>query len=76
MSATTPEHPKLSFGRWTRELGWRHLIGVIFVVYAAFPLVYLVSAALSSGGTLTGSNSLFSDVTGSNFEHVCSTAPS
>jgi arabinogalactan oligomer / maltooligosaccharide transport system permease protein len=67
MSATTPEHPKLSFGRWTRELGWRHLIGVIFVVYAAFPLVYLVSAALSSGGTLTGSNSLFSDVTGSNF---------
>ncbi|GIG25788.1 sugar ABC transporter permease [Cellulomonas denverensis] len=69
MSTLTAAHsePKLSFRRWARELGWRHLIGVIFVIYAAFPLVYLVSASLSSGGTLTGSNELFSSVSGSNY---------
>ncbi|MEV7972190.1 sugar ABC transporter permease [Cellulomonas sp. NPDC089187] len=74
MSATTAsDHTRMSFGRWTRELGWRHLIGVIFVIYAAFPLVYLVSASLSSGGTLTGSNALFSEVSGSNFESLNAT---
>ena len=48
--------------RWFAELGWRHLVGVVAVVYAAFPIVYVLSASLSDGGTLTGSNRLFADV--------------
>nr|WP_246036802.1 ABC transporter permease subunit [Cellulomonas telluris] len=54
-------------GRWFSELGWRHLVGVLAVVFAMFPIVYVVSAALSEGGTLTGSNRLFGEVSGSNF---------
>nr|WP_230685210.1 ABC transporter permease subunit [Cellulomonas sp. JZ18] len=53
--------------RWFSELGWRHLVGVVAVVFAMFPIVYVVSAALSEGGTLTGSNRLFGEVSGSNF---------
>lgn len=70
---TVHTHDKLPFRRWARELGWRHLIGVIFVVYAAFPLVYVISASLSSRGTLTGSNSLFSDVSTQNYAGLSGT---
>jgi arabinogalactan oligomer/maltooligosaccharide transport system permease protein len=54
-------------GRWARELGWRHVIGIVAVVYAAFPVAYILSASLSEGGTLTGSNQLFSSFSGANF---------
>lgn len=54
-------------GRWFADTGWRHLVGVVFVVYAVFPIVYVVSASLSSGGTLTGSNELFGSVSGTNY---------
>jgi len=76
ISATTPRRTeraqlaprnRMSARRWFTELGWRHLVGVVGVVYAAFPLVYVISAALSSNGTLTGSNRLFRDVDGANF---------
>ncbi|MET4099221.1 arabinogalactan oligomer/maltooligosaccharide transport system permease protein [Agrococcus sp. UYP10] len=51
--------PRMSFRKWVRELGWRHLIGIAVVIFAAFPLVYVLSASLNPGGTLTGSNALF-----------------
>lgn len=61
-------------GTWFRELGWRHLVGIIGVAYAAFPLVYIVSASLSDKGTLTGSNELFAQVSTANYEHLSTTA--
>ncbi|MFP3712718.1 sugar ABC transporter permease [Puerhibacterium sp. TATVAM-FAB25] len=57
----------MPFGRWARELGWRHVVGVVAVAYAAFPLAYVLSASLASGGTLTGSNRLFATVSGANY---------
>lgn len=60
-------------GRWFSELGWRHLVGVVAVVYAAFPLVYVLSASLSENGTLTGSNQLFSDVSTANYAQLGTT---
>jgi len=69
MTATTHEHktdaviigqPRRSFKRWARETGWRHIIGVIMSIFAAFPLLYVFSASLNPGGTLVTANSLFS----------------
>ncbi|WP_166848731.1 sugar ABC transporter permease [Isoptericola sp. BMS4] len=60
-------------GRWARELGWRHVVGVVAVLYAVFPLVYVVSASLSSSGTLTGSNELFAEVSGANYAGLSAT---
>ncbi|WP_344250618.1 sugar ABC transporter permease [Isoptericola hypogeus] len=54
-------------GRWARELGWRHVVGVLAVAFAVFPLVYVLSASLSPTGTLTGSNELFAEVSGTNY---------
>jgi arabinogalactan oligomer / maltooligosaccharide transport system permease protein len=58
---------RTSASRWFADLGWRHLVGVLAVVYAGFPLVYVVSASLADGGTLTGSNDLFASVSGANY---------
>ncbi|WP_130865787.1 sugar ABC transporter permease [Acidipropionibacterium timonense] len=51
---------------------WRHLLGIIAVVFAAFPIVYILSASLASGGTLTGSNKLFSSVDLGNYSQLLS----
>ncbi|MEU2199002.1 sugar ABC transporter permease [Isoptericola sp. NPDC019482] len=60
-------------GRWARELGWRHIVGVLAVLYAVFPIVYVVSASLSPSGTLTGSNELFAQVSGVNYADLGNT---
>ena len=57
----------MSPGRWARELGWRHVVGVLAAAYAIFPLLYVLSASLSASGTLTGSNELFAQVSSVNY---------
>jgi arabinogalactan oligomer/maltooligosaccharide transport system permease protein len=37
------------FGRWFFDTGWRHLVAVIAVLFAIFPLVWVISAAFSNG---------------------------
>ncbi|MFI6424356.1 sugar ABC transporter permease [Promicromonospora sp. NPDC050880] len=59
--------------RWFSEIGWRHVVGVLAVLYAGFPLVYVVSASLADGGTLTGSNDLFASVSGANYAALAGT---
>jgi arabinogalactan oligomer/maltooligosaccharide transport system permease protein len=44
---------KMSFGRWMRTVGWRHLILVIAVLFALFPISYIINLAFSQGNTLT-----------------------
>lgn len=64
---------RMPFRRWARELGWRHLVGVIAVLFAVFPIVYVISASLASAGTLTGSNQLFADISGANYSALGNT---
>ncbi|GGI44744.1 arabinogalactan oligomer/maltooligosaccharide transport system permease protein [Agromyces flavus] len=56
-----PKRP-FSFGRWFKATGWRHLVGLVVVVFALFPIVFVVSSSLNPNGTLTGSNALFSKI--------------
>lgn len=58
---------KMTPKKWFTQLGWRHLIGFVAVLYAAFPIVYVISASLAPGGTLTGSNQLFATVDPANY---------
>jgi len=64
---------RMSPGRWLSHIGWRHLVGIVAAVYAAFPIVYVLSAALSTGGTLTGSNQLFASIDPANFQALNAT---
>ena len=42
------------------DKGWRHSSPAA-IVFAVFPLLYIVSVSLNPVGTLTGSNELFRD---------------
>lgn len=65
-----PPQPKMGFGRWFAEIGWRHLVGLVAVAFALFPLVYVLSASLNPSGTLTGSNRLFSKLSLDNYHKL------
>jgi len=49
-------------GRWFRETGWRHIVGVVVLVFSVFPILFAVSASFNPVGTLTGTNALFSRI--------------
>ena len=46
------ERRRMTPRKWLSHLGWRHLVGLVAVVYAAFPVVYVVSASLTTDGLL------------------------
>lgn len=53
--------------RYWAEVGWKYPVAAIIIFYAVFPLVYVLSAALSESGSLSGSARLFSELAGVNF---------
>jgi len=59
--------------RWLAEVGWKYPVAVVVVLYSAFPLVYVLSAALARSGTLTGSTSMFRSLSTANFEALADT---
>lgn len=62
-----PTKRPFSVSRWARDTGWRHLIALFAVVFAVFPLLYVVSASLNPAGSLVGSNRLFGTIDFSNY---------
>ena len=72
VSADPPANKK-SFGHWFREKGWRHIVAIVTVIYALVPIIYVISASLNPGGTLTGSNELFQTVDFANYAALSST---
>lgn len=59
-----------SFGKWFATTGWRHLIGVLLCIYAAVPLLYVLSASLNPNGTLLSSNGFFTTIGFESFEKL------
>lgn len=53
--------------RWLLEVGWKYLLAVVIIFYAAFPLVYVLSASLNPSGTLSATNGMFSVVDFANY---------
>ncbi len=54
---------------WFRDVGWRHLAAVTAVLYAIFPLIYVLSASLSATGRL-GDNRLFRTLSLANYQEL------
>jgi arabinogalactan oligomer/maltooligosaccharide transport system permease protein len=62
-----PGQPRMSAGRWFTEIGLKHLLALVAVVYAGFPLVYVISSSLNPSGSLTGSNEFFKVISFDNY---------
>jgi arabinogalactan oligomer/maltooligosaccharide transport system permease protein len=46
------QYDKVKGARWWREIGWRHVVGLLAVAFALFPILFVVSASLNPLGTL------------------------
>lgn len=73
MTTATPVSTTSSRGpskraRWIKEVAWKYVVAVIVVFIAAFPLVYILSASLAKGGSLSTSSSLFTSVSLENYQ--------
>ena len=77
VASTTTKLPhdraRVTQRRWWREVGWRYVVGVLGICYAGFPILYVISASLSEGGTLTGSTQLFESISFSNYAALSDT---
>lgn len=49
---TEPIAERASFAKWMRNKGWRHLVAIVALVFALFPVIWVLSASLRPGGTL------------------------
>lgn len=70
--ARAPRPPRRPFGTWFRQTGWRHLVGIAMLIFSAFPLLYVLSAALNPGGTLLTANGLFQTISVDSFVRLFS----
>ena len=61
--ATGDNETHLRGARWWKEVGWKHIFAIAVIIFAVFPLLYVLSASFNPTGTLTGSTSLFSAFT-------------
>ncbi len=59
--------------RWWAEVGWKYPIAAIIIFYAAFPLVFVLSASFDEGGNLRGTERLFSSFTLDNYAGLSDT---
>ena len=48
------ERNRRPFGRWFRDLGWRHLVGILAIAFAIFPVIWVISASVNPSGSLVG----------------------
>ena len=70
MSAATVKKNRestLKGARWWKEVGWRHIVAILMIIYCLVPLLYVLSVSLNPGGTLAGSNSLFTKISFQNY---------
>jgi len=51
-SKPKPVYTKMSFGVWLRTLGWRHLFAILAVLFALYPVMYIISSSLSGEDNL------------------------
>ncbi len=60
-------------GGWFRQVGWRHIVGIIALVFAIFPILFVVSAAFNPLGTLSSSSLIPRNASTENFTKLFET---
>ena len=58
---------KLPFRRWVREIGWRHVVALLAVAFALFPIATVLTSSVNTIDTLTTVTFIPNDVTLDNY---------
>lgn len=57
-------------GGWFRQFGWRHLVGIVVLFFALFPILFVFSAAFNPLGTLSSTELIPTGASLENFERI------
>ena len=57
-------------GRWFRKVGWRHLVAWVALIFAVFPILWILSASFNPTGTLVSQRLIPSRFTWANYEEL------
>lgn len=68
--SVVPVENHMPFGKWFRQIGFRHVVGIIAVIYSIFPILFVISAAFNPRTGLTLSNELFAQFSLDNFRSL------
>jgi arabinogalactan oligomer/maltooligosaccharide transport system permease protein len=60
-------------GSWFRQVGWRHIVGIIALCFAIFPILFVISAAFNPLGTLSSSSLVPKNASAENFTKLFET---
>lgn len=69
-AAAVHARQRMPFKRWFRTIGWRHLVGMSALVFALFPVLFIISSSLNASGTLSSSRLWPSDVSWINYRDL------
>ena len=53
--------------KWLKNIGWRHAVGLVAIVFSLGPILFVISSALNPLGTLSSSQLVPSGVSLGNF---------
>lgn len=65
-----PHKRRMSFSKWLRAYGWRHLVALVAVAFALVPVLWVVSAAFTQDATISSGNLIPQNPTLANFEQL------
>ncbi len=61
--------------RWLRQVGWRHVVAVMAVLFSLFPIVFVISAAINPLGTLSSTTLVPTGASAVNFTNLFTQHP-
>lgn len=61
-------------GSWFSQVGWRYLVALVALVFAIFPVLFIVSAALNPAGSLQSTTIIPTGATLDNFKALFTTS--
>jgi len=64
--------PPLPPRRWIREVGWRHVVALVAVFFALYPVVWIISASVNPDDTLSNSDLIPGGATLDSYRYILS----
>jgi len=72
ISSVLATKKRRSFGKWFKQVGWKHVIAWAVGVYALFPIVYIISTSLTNMGGIEN-GTLFGQIDFTNYANLSTT---
>ncbi|MBV7433009.1 sugar ABC transporter permease [Dermabacteraceae bacterium P13115] len=57
---------------WFKEVGWRHIVGILALIFAAFPILYVISASLNPLGSVSTTSLIPKQISFDNYTELLS----